>query len=137
MRTRTIPLMVAAVAVAVPSLVTGQAAPRDVPLYDDLGDHHYDVTTASPSAQAYFDQGLRLYYAFNHQEAIRAFSSQFVRGDGDSKPATFLTRPEFLEGITARDRYYGDLAGFRMGEPLWSREPLAVSDPGLLLGGSP
>lgn len=44
-----------------------------VPLYDDLGDHHYAVTTSVPAAQAYFDQGLRLYYAFNHQEAIRSF----------------------------------------------------------------
>ncbi|HSM04628.1 MAG TPA: hypothetical protein VK858_08390 [Longimicrobiales bacterium] len=44
-----------------------------VPLYDDLGDHHYAVTTAVPEAQAYFDQGLRLYYAFNHAEAIRSF----------------------------------------------------------------
>lgn len=44
-----------------------------VPLYDNLGDHHYQITTAEPRAQRYFDQGLRLYYAFNHAEAIRAF----------------------------------------------------------------
>ena len=44
-----------------------------VPLYDDLGDHHYAVTTDTPAAQQYFDQGLRLYYAFNHAEAVRAF----------------------------------------------------------------
>lgn len=44
-----------------------------VPLYDDLGDHHYAVTTSVPEAQRYFDQGLRLYYAFNHAEAVRAF----------------------------------------------------------------
>jgi tetratricopeptide (TPR) repeat protein len=44
-----------------------------VPLYTDLGTHHYQVTTQVPKAQAYFDQGLRLYYAFNHAEAIRAF----------------------------------------------------------------
>src|SRR5690606_31723255 len=29
--------------------------------------------TEVPLAQRYFDQGLRLYYAFNHSEAIRAF----------------------------------------------------------------
>jgi tetratricopeptide (TPR) repeat protein len=45
----------------------------DVPLYTDLGDHHYAITTAEPLAQRYFDQGLRLYYAFNHAEAVRAF----------------------------------------------------------------
>jgi tetratricopeptide (TPR) repeat protein len=44
-----------------------------VPLYGDLGDYHYEVTTSEPQAQRYFDQGLRLYYAFNHAEAIRAF----------------------------------------------------------------
>jgi len=33
------------------------------------------VTTSSPVAQVYFDQGLRLVYAFNHAEAIQAFES--------------------------------------------------------------
>jgi tetratricopeptide (TPR) repeat protein len=50
------------------------ATPTDaVPLYTDLGDYHYAIGTTEPLAQQYFDQGLRLYYAFNHQEAIRAF----------------------------------------------------------------
>lgn len=44
-----------------------------VPLYDNLGTLHYPITTTVPLAQQYFDQGLRLYYAFNHQEAIRSF----------------------------------------------------------------
>lgn len=44
-----------------------------IPLYDNLGNHHYAVTTGVPLAQRYFDQGLRLYYAFNHAEAIRSF----------------------------------------------------------------
>ena len=44
-----------------------------VPLYQNLGEHHYRITTDQPLAQQYFDQGLRLYYAFNHQEAIRSF----------------------------------------------------------------
>ncbi|MGF1610888.1 MAG: tetratricopeptide repeat protein [Kiloniellales bacterium] len=43
------------------------------PLWDNLGDLHYPVTTSSPEAQAYFDQGLRLAYGFNHAEARRAF----------------------------------------------------------------
>jgi tetratricopeptide (TPR) repeat protein len=43
------------------------------PLYDDLGNHSHPVTTADPTAQRYFDQGLRLTYAFNHPEALRAF----------------------------------------------------------------
>jgi len=44
-----------------------------VPLYTGLGTVHHAVTTKSPVAQKYFDQGLRLCYAFNHDEAIRAF----------------------------------------------------------------
>ncbi|HXH03433.1 MAG TPA: hypothetical protein VNN09_08940 [Candidatus Competibacteraceae bacterium] len=45
-----------------------------VPLYDNLGEHHHPITTQVPKAQQYFDQGLRLSYAFNHAEAIRAFT---------------------------------------------------------------
>jgi tetratricopeptide (TPR) repeat protein len=41
----------------------------------DLGDLTFKVTTASAEAQAYFDQGLRLTYGFNHAEAIRAFKA--------------------------------------------------------------
>ncbi len=50
----------------------GEAAPG-VPLYDGLGTHTYAISTIVPDAQAYFNQGMRLYYAFNHQEAIRSF----------------------------------------------------------------
>jgi tetratricopeptide (TPR) repeat protein len=42
-------------------------------LYDNLGTLHVPVTTTHPGAQAYFDQGLRLAFAFNHGEAARAF----------------------------------------------------------------
>ena len=45
-----------------------------VPLYDNLGNHHYEVTVRVPAAQRYFDQGMRLAWAFNHGEAIRAFA---------------------------------------------------------------
>jgi tetratricopeptide (TPR) repeat protein len=44
-----------------------------VPLHDNLGSHSFAISTTDPRVQAYFDQGLRLYYAFNHDEAIRAF----------------------------------------------------------------
>lgn len=52
---------------------SGGASPDTVPLYGNLGDHSYLVTASTPPVQAYFDQGLRLYYAFNHEEAIRSF----------------------------------------------------------------
>jgi tetratricopeptide (TPR) repeat protein len=53
----------------------GDAVPPDSlpPLRDDLGDHHHPVSTEAADAQAYFDQGLRLAYAFQHDEAVRSF----------------------------------------------------------------
>jgi tetratricopeptide (TPR) repeat protein len=44
-------------------------------LYDDLGSYHRAISSKSPEAQRYFDQGLRLSYAFNHEEAERAFEN--------------------------------------------------------------
>lgn len=46
---------------------------RPVPLLDNLGNHHHEITTHSPQAQAYFDQGLTLVFGFNHAEAFRSF----------------------------------------------------------------
>lgn len=43
------------------------------PLFTNLGNYHHKITTKSVKAQKYFDQGLRLIYAFNHEEAGRAF----------------------------------------------------------------
>ena len=43
------------------------------PLYDNLGSLHHAITTTSPVAQQYFDQGLRLTYGFNHDEAVKSF----------------------------------------------------------------
>jgi len=41
---------------------------------DNLGSYTRKISTASPDAQGWFDQGLRLIYAFNHDEAARAFA---------------------------------------------------------------
>ena len=38
-----------------------------------LGNLRYPITTTSIKAQEFFEQGLRLVYAFNHWEAIQAF----------------------------------------------------------------
>ena len=55
---------------------TEAAAP---PLYDNLGTLHHEITTGSEVAQQYFDQGLRLTYAFNHDEAIKSFREGLKR----------------------------------------------------------
>lgn len=46
---------------------------QPVTLMAGLGDLHHPVTTSNPEAQRFFDQGLRLIYAFNHAEAARSF----------------------------------------------------------------
>lgn len=51
----------------------GGYAEAPPPLFSNLGKHHWKITSASPEAQQYFDQGLRLAYGFNHAEARRAF----------------------------------------------------------------
>ncbi len=51
---------------------TGQATVA-TPIYENLGNLHRPITTESPIAQKYFDQGLRLTYGFNHGEAIKSF----------------------------------------------------------------
>jgi tetratricopeptide (TPR) repeat protein len=43
-------------------------------LIQGLGPVHHPVSTDSPEAQKYFDQGLAYIYAFNHAEAIRSFA---------------------------------------------------------------
>ncbi|HEX6062968.1 MAG TPA: hypothetical protein VFZ04_02055, partial [Longimicrobiales bacterium] len=48
-------------------------AQTPVPLYTDLGSHEHPISTRVTQAQAYFNQGLRLTYGFNHAEAIRSF----------------------------------------------------------------
>jgi tetratricopeptide (TPR) repeat protein len=50
-----------------------QAAEGTPPLYDNLGNVSFKAGTADAKAQAYFDQGLRWTFAFNHAEAQRAF----------------------------------------------------------------
>lgn len=43
------------------------------PLYEGIGTMTMPITTKSAGAQAYFDQGLRLAWNFNHAEARRSF----------------------------------------------------------------
>jgi tetratricopeptide (TPR) repeat protein len=43
-------------------------------LFDGLGNYHRKITTRSRLAQKYFDQGMRLVWAFNHDEATRSFA---------------------------------------------------------------
>ncbi|HJZ87342.1 MAG TPA: hypothetical protein VKN99_19345 [Polyangia bacterium] len=49
-------------------------AEQPAQLFEGLGQHHHAVSTQVPEAQRYFDQGLTLLFAFNHDEAIRSFN---------------------------------------------------------------
>src|SRR6267154_864059 len=46
---------------------------KPVTMMTGLGDLHHPVSTKNAQAQEFFDQGLRLIYAFNHAEAARSF----------------------------------------------------------------
>lgn len=46
---------------------------KTIALMSGLGTHHHAVSTENPEAQKFFDQGLTLVYAFNHEMAIRSF----------------------------------------------------------------
>jgi tetratricopeptide (TPR) repeat protein len=60
-----------------PSALEGQnidgVAEQREPLLEGLGAYRRDVTTTSADAQRYFNQGLNLLFAFNHDEAARSF----------------------------------------------------------------
>ncbi len=43
------------------------------PLFTNLGSYRRPISTDSAQAQAYFDQGLRLVYSFNHYEGLASF----------------------------------------------------------------
>lgn len=49
------------------------AAEKPVAIMTGLGSLHHPVSTNKPEAQRFFDQGLSLIFAFNHDEAVRSF----------------------------------------------------------------
>jgi tetratricopeptide (TPR) repeat protein len=57
---------------ATPETLAGWA--KGAQLFDGLGTFHRKITTRSPLAQKYFDQGMRFLWAFNHDEATRSFA---------------------------------------------------------------
>lgn len=47
--------------------------PARTTLLGNLGNYHRAITTSTPEAQQFFDEGLTLLYGFNHEEAYRSF----------------------------------------------------------------
>src|SRR5262245_48532841 len=60
-------------ALALAACAASRTATADFPLVPALGGDHLAVTTHSGEAQAYFDQGMTLYWGFDHEEARRSF----------------------------------------------------------------
>jgi tetratricopeptide (TPR) repeat protein len=111
-------------------------------LLDGLGSWHHEVATRDPRAQAFFDQGLRLAYGFNHDEAERSFREAarldpgctmcwwgvgYVLGpninapmerEGDALEATRRALATLGAGSDARERAYVEALAVRYGEPL-------------------
>jgi tetratricopeptide (TPR) repeat protein len=52
---------------------SAHAQRKPATLMAGLGNAHHPVSTGNPEAQKFFDQGLRLIYDFNHDEAARSF----------------------------------------------------------------
>jgi tetratricopeptide (TPR) repeat protein len=65
-----------ALALAASAWLAGPTAARaadSIALYDEMGSMHREISTSSAEAQAYFDQGLMLAYAFGRPEAVSSF----------------------------------------------------------------
>ena len=139
-------VLVTAVACSQPAR---ESAPR-APLYDNLGNYQFPITTSSPDAQKYFNQGFALSYAFNHAEAIRAFTQAvaldpscamcqwgiaFALGPNINAPITPEAAKEAYQaieqarahagGATARERAYIEALAKRYApDPAAERAPL-------------
>ena len=64
------------------SSASGKATSPSAPLFTGMGEHHHAISTKSPQAQRYFDQGLVLAYGFNHAEAARSFRAAIALDPG-------------------------------------------------------
>src|SRR6185503_12380771 len=56
-----------------PAVYAGVPDRTGAPLFEGYGNHTHKITTNNAKTHAYFDQGVRLLFGFNHAEAIRSF----------------------------------------------------------------
>jgi tetratricopeptide (TPR) repeat protein len=73
--TRTHTLLLALAGLTLGATFPSCSSPQGARLYDGFGNYRRTVTTQSPEAQRWFDQGMQLLYGFNHDEAIRSFTA--------------------------------------------------------------
>lgn len=60
------------------------------------------------------------------REGVLAFRTQFYREGETRHPETLISRPEFLTGLEARARYFGEQIGVLYGEGFIKTAPLAI-----------
>jgi tetratricopeptide (TPR) repeat protein len=65
--------LLAPVSVLLAAVCSLLAQSKPAALIPGMGQHHHSISTKSPEAQRFFDQGLTLVFAFNHEEAARSF----------------------------------------------------------------
>jgi bacillithiol biosynthesis deacetylase BshB1 len=63
-------------------------------------------------------------------QAVMAYSTQFHNPESD-EPETFISRPEFIDYVEARARFYGFQIGRKFGEPFFSEEKVELGIAGL------
>ena len=73
-----------------------------------MGNLHHQINTKNPEAQAFFDQGLTLVYAFNFDEAARSFKHASLLDPAAAMPywgMALTLAPSYEAGpASARDR---------------------------------
>ena len=65
--------LLAPVSVLLAGVSSLSAQSKPVALTPGMGEHHHPISTKNSGAQRFFDQGLTLVFAFNHEEAAHSF----------------------------------------------------------------
>jgi len=95
----------------------GPGAPAQ--LFADMGAYSRTVTTDSPEAQEYFNQGLNWLYAFNHDEAVRSFTKAAEVDPGCAMAwwgASYAQGPNYNDPVMTSGRSEAAWEAFRKAE---------------------
>ncbi|GAB5472155.1 MAG: hypothetical protein Mars2KO_02540 [Maribacter sp.] len=77
------------------------------PLFTNLGTLHFPISTENERAQAFFDQGMKLSYAFNHAEGHRSFMEAARLDPNAAMPywgQAFALGPNINDPLPAEER---------------------------------
>jgi len=97
-----------------------------------------DVTASWAAKMAALDAYESQLSSIRRNAALRAAPGEEAAeagSTGEGEPLTKVASREFRLAVEGRARHYGQLINAELGEPFWSRGPLAVADPWQLLPG--